>query len=260
MDDTSFIISLLGTVGLLGAALFIGGLYVLYQRYSVYQNGIRTEGVVVENFQSVTSAEDSSDSSRTASSISYYPIVQFYTTNQHVIKFKGNTGSSVPEHQEGDKVPVFYKPSEPSCAQIGTFSQMWLLPVVMVVVGILLLLITAIVIFSSSSQSGSVDMRRAMLMGNGLTKSITIEGRISGIRTMQLRDKTMYLLVATGSRPGSYHREEFLSDPLATDPGSGVVGKMVTIRIDVDAPSLYYVDISNLLPDLIKRQNELLKR
>jgi len=71
----------------------------------------------------------------------YYPIVEFHPGEGNAVRFQGRVyGSSQPMIATGAKVKVYYDPGNPSHACIGTFSELWLKPLVMSVAGLIFLI------------------------------------------------------------------------------------------------------------------------
>ncbi|HEY0720872.1 MAG TPA: DUF3592 domain-containing protein [Gammaproteobacteria bacterium] len=253
MDDAMKWMVLL-IFGGIGVAAFLGGSVWAYKRYTLYSNGAHTEGVVVKNFESVTS---DGDSSQRSTSISYYPVVEFTAQNGVKVNFHGSTGSSVPDFEVGARVAVIYDPHNPSSAQIDDFSQMWLGPVAIVVVGVITLaLATVVFIGMSAADNTSPQLARAMLSFKAEHgQSARIEGMIREVRALEGKETGKYVLVVTGLRPGGDSHEEFLSETFAFDPGRDLVGRSVTIFLDPYDPDIYQIDIAPLLPDIMARQS-----
>jgi len=119
-------------------ALVIGVVWGL-RKHELFRSGLRTQGTVVDHYKSVsTSVGDPWN--RTGPDVSYFPVVEFQTAAGAAIRFRGATGSGVPEYDTGALVTVAYQPDKPKEAQILNFSQFWLGPVVVIVAGLLFFL------------------------------------------------------------------------------------------------------------------------
>jgi len=73
----------------------------------------------------------------------YYPVVEFTTPAGEVIRFQDNTGVDRPSllPPKGDRVKVLYDPDNPQVAMIASWSNLWLLPAVLLGVGSLFALL-----------------------------------------------------------------------------------------------------------------------
>jgi len=72
---------------------------------------------------------------------SHYPLVRFITPNEKTVEFRGAVGSRPADYAEGDQVTVLYEPDHPEAATIRAFTEMWLLPSVLIPIGLLLIAI-----------------------------------------------------------------------------------------------------------------------
>lgn len=136
--------ALLGFGGI-GLIALISGLTWGWNRYALSSNGLRAQGRVVENHKSVSTTDSppgggSSGQIRNKYTyVSYYPVVEFVTENGETIRFRGSTGSGVPDYEPGTPVEVIYDPAEPHSAQMTAFSQRWLGPLVVTCAGLVLI-------------------------------------------------------------------------------------------------------------------------
>lgn len=122
--------------GSVGLTMFSLGLGWGTKRYLLMKNGVRTTGTVVEIDES---ASTTSQSGRTISSRSYYPHVEFTAEDGKTYKFRGSTGSGLPEYEKGAKVELFYQRDNPWVAQVYDFEQFWLGPLAIGLFGFLFL-------------------------------------------------------------------------------------------------------------------------
>jgi hypothetical protein len=126
--------------GGLGLFALVAGVIWGFRRSELFRGGLRTQGVVVDQFKSVSSTVSDEKASSTGVSISYYPVVEFQTERGATIRFRGATGSGVPDYETGAVVTVVYRPNDPQQAKILSFSQFWLGPLVVTVAGLVLFL------------------------------------------------------------------------------------------------------------------------
>jgi hypothetical protein len=123
--------------GGLGLFALLAGVIWGFKRAEFLRSGVRAQGVVVDQFKSVSRAVDDEDrKARTGPNISYYPVVEFASARGEAIRFQGSTGSGVPEYEIGTRVIVVYQPNDPQQAKILSFSQFWLGPLVVSIAGL----------------------------------------------------------------------------------------------------------------------------
>jgi hypothetical protein len=134
-------------------ALVIGVVWGL-KKHELLRNGLRAQGTVVDQYKSVTTSAEEART-RTGPSVSYYPVVEYRTAVGATIRFRGATGSGVPDYETGTPVTVAYRADNPYEAQILGFSQFWLGPVVVTVAGLLFFLmgVGAFFVIGSSDRS-----------------------------------------------------------------------------------------------------------
>ena len=93
-------------IGLVGLG---GGGYLLQDKVTFLQNASPGTGTVTG-----IDAVESWNSSRTMTTTTYFPFVEFATPDERVIKFRGDTGSkSFTRYSPGDKLPIYYLPENP---------------------------------------------------------------------------------------------------------------------------------------------------
>jgi|SRR5581483_5351715 len=70
------------------------------------------------------------------SDASYYPVFSFRDPTGEEHEVYSSSGSFPPANAVGDSVTVLYRPQQPSKAREDSFSELWLLPVILAVVGL----------------------------------------------------------------------------------------------------------------------------
>ncbi|HSD12543.1 MAG TPA: DUF3592 domain-containing protein, partial [Patescibacteria group bacterium] len=122
-----------GTPTLVGVVFLVVGLGALalavwlgMDTRSFIAGAARADGTVIDLV-----ASSSSDSSTT-----YRPTVRFTAADGREITFTSSTGSSPPSHREGDAVRVLYEPSLPQHAEIDSFFDLWLGPLIAGIFGV----------------------------------------------------------------------------------------------------------------------------
>jgi hypothetical protein len=112
-------------LGVLGLASLSYAAWSLNKALDAESGGVQVAGLVIHNnYDGET----------------YYPVVEFHTTDGQDVKFIGPIGSEPPDYQEGDAVTVLYQPQHPDQAMIRSFEGLWLRPVALGSIGLMLTL------------------------------------------------------------------------------------------------------------------------
>jgi hypothetical protein len=236
--------------GGLGLTALIGGLMWGSKRMALFRNGLPATGKVVETYRSSSTDDDDH------TSVSFYPVVEFQAPDGQTFRFKGSTGSSSPEFEDGARVKLRYNPKNPSEAQLVNFSQFWLGPVVITAAGLIALFlgIGSFLVFGDDMGGGMDSAGRAMRRQFLAARSdaVRIEGRIREVRE---KGKGKYVFVCKGLKPGASFEDEFETDIFNFDPGMEFSGRTVTIYLDPYKKGEYTVDLGPLLMEIIKKQS-----
>jgi hypothetical protein len=182
-------------------------------------------------------------------------VVEFQTAQGATVRFKGSTGGSSPDYETGAPVRLRYNPKNPQEAQLTTFSQFWLGPVVITAAGLIALFlgIGSFLMIGGDDQGFSgmrAAMERQMLSAN--KDAVRIEGRIKEVRR---KDKDKYVFVCTALKPGASFQEEFESDTFNFDPGTEYAGRTVTVCLDPYNKGSYTIELGPLLLEIIRKQS-----
>jgi hypothetical protein len=124
--------------GGIGLTCLIVGIVWGSRRYTLWQEGIRVTGTVVDVYESHSTR---TDNGRTTETTSIYPIAEFTARDGKTYRFKGSTGMSSPDFVIGDKREVIYSPLNPAVAQFSSFTQFWLGPLGIGLFGLVFLLV-----------------------------------------------------------------------------------------------------------------------
>lgn len=122
-----------------GVVLFSYGAVLLFERYDLLNTGEYAEGMVVDNYHSRSTYRDERTNENIVETY-YFAVVEFQTDSGETVRFRGATGSRTPEYENGTVVQVLYDTAQPSEAQIVTFSEFWLWPLVATGLGLFFLL------------------------------------------------------------------------------------------------------------------------
>jgi hypothetical protein len=104
------------------AAFCLWGAYAGYTSWRLQNEGLTTTGTVVRL--------EESNSSEGGCCV-YSPVIEFKANGQ-THSFEGDNASDPPAYEVGEVVNVIYDPSNPSTAQINTWSERWLFPIIII--------------------------------------------------------------------------------------------------------------------------------
>jgi Protein of unknown function (DUF3592) len=68
--------------------------------------------------------------------VAYYPVVEFTTAREQVVRFEADEATSDPDRQLGASVRILYDPANPHDARLDTFMSRWGLSIVMGMLGL----------------------------------------------------------------------------------------------------------------------------
>ena len=69
-------------------------------------------------------------------SLTYSPVFTFAATDGNAYIVSSSVSSNPPSFKAGERVRVLYEPKDPTGAKIGTFWQLWTMPVVFRILGV----------------------------------------------------------------------------------------------------------------------------
>jgi hypothetical protein len=102
-----------------GTAAGLGAFFMFRRSYREVKHWKTASGTVVDN--KVVSG---------SKGLHYYPIFQFVADNGKEVTGVADVGSSWQRFRVGASVRVLYSPDEPTKAQLRTFTDLWLFPIV----------------------------------------------------------------------------------------------------------------------------------
>jgi hypothetical protein len=104
------------------AGFCLWGAYAAYTGWQLQTNGVRTPGTVVR-------LNEQSDAE--GSCCTYVPVVDF-RVNDQIYTFEGDNASYPPAYEVGEQVNVRYDPTNPNTAQIDSFFERWIFPIIVI--------------------------------------------------------------------------------------------------------------------------------
>ena len=79
--------------------------------------------------------------SGSSSSRAYFPVLRYRTQKGATHEVTSSVGSNPPRYKEGDSVVVLYDPVDPTHVRIHTFSNVWLVPMILGLIGVVFILV-----------------------------------------------------------------------------------------------------------------------
>jgi hypothetical protein len=116
---------------LLFAGFCLWGVYAASVSWRLETEGQTTPGIVAR-------MEESSDSE--GGCCVYSPVIEFAAGGQ-TYTFEGGNASNPPQYKVGQRVNVRYDPADPNTAQVDSFFERWLFPIIIIPVMLLAALI-----------------------------------------------------------------------------------------------------------------------
>lgn len=213
----------------IGLGMLAGGVAIWYSHAQFAAHASRADGVVTD-----LSYHSSSKGG------TYYPLVQFTAADGRVVHITGSTGSNPSSYSRGDHVTVLYDPHSPEHAELDTFTDKWLAPLILGGMGLVFSLIGGGMLFAPLLKRRS----HHWLAQNGMRVQARYEGVESG--NMQVNGRDSYRLSCQWQHPVTQLVYTFLSDRLWYDPTPYVKRDTLDVLVNMDNPKQYQVDISFL--------------
>ena len=130
-------IVLIGII-LLGAALVGFGVKSLVDGQRFLATAAEARGVVVDVAKV---REYDTDAERTVTRS--YPVVEFVTAREQVVRYQPPTGTNPPDYRVGGPLRVLYDPANPQHVVLDTWDEVWSTGVVLVPVGLVFMVFCA---------------------------------------------------------------------------------------------------------------------
>ena len=143
------ILSLIAFVSVfLGMILLIIGLIIYRRKRLIYENAIKTEGVVIGFIKTEIDSSDEnlfvSNEEDLSKGTPYAPKIEYTTKSNEKYEIEG-VASSPPKYKIGDKVTLLYQENGPSKAIVDSFFDKWIIVLVMSVFGFVLLIFGVVI-------------------------------------------------------------------------------------------------------------------
>lgn len=168
----------------------------------------------------------------------YAPTVEFEASGR-VIHISGS-GTNPPAFSRGEHVIVLYPPENPEAGRIDSFTENWLVILILGGIGLVFAAIGGGMI-GAALRTGKTNR---WLATNGLRVQARYEGVESG--NMQVNGRDSYRLKCQWQHPVTQKVYIFHSARIWFDPAPFVKRESLDVLVDMDNPKRYEVDISFL--------------
>ncbi len=220
-----------GTVGL---AMAGGGAWLWNNSESYVENGILTQGTVVDLVY-----KSDSDGSGT-----YAPVVEFTDRDGVSRRYHSNSSSNPASYSRGEKVDLYYMADAPEKAMIDSFTDRHLGPVVLGGMGLLFATVGGGMTFAY--------FRRRKIIAHLQDKGVPIEAEFQECyhdTTTKMNGRSPWRVVAQGRHPATGKIDDFRSEPIWVDLTNHLKGKRIRVLVDLADPEKHWVDLSEYISE-----------
>ena len=217
--------------GVIGLGLLIGAFFALSSTLSFRSRSTAAGGVV----------EDLISSRGSSGNTLYKPVVQWTDAKGGKHRLTGSVASSPSSYSRGEKVTVRYLADNPEGARLDSFTENWLLTLVLGLIG------TA---FAASGVGvGAYAWRQIKnlewLKAHGTRIQAKFTGVVNDPRT-KVNGRSPWRLTAQWQDPSNGSIRTFQSDAIWYDPTEYVKRESLDVLVNPDKPSVYTVDVGFL--------------
>lgn len=219
----------------IGGVFIIVAIFVTISNFQFLKTAIKTQGTVIDLIKNVDTDSDG-DSSTT-----YSPVVSFTTNTGQKVETKTSISSNPPSHEIGDLVSIYYNPKEPKKIMIDSFMDKYFLPIIFGAFGL---------IFSSIGGFGLVNAKKKNDEAKWLqTNGQRIDSTFVEVRTVidvTINGRNPWKIVSKWQNLANGQTYFFESIDLMFDPTNYMAGQTITVYINPNDPTKYYMDITFL--------------
>lgn len=231
------ILWLFGAVFLVvGLGLLTGGFFLWHSHADFVARATRADGVVTDQAYRTSSKGGGT----------YAPVVEFTTDDGSVVRMTGSTGSSSPSYARGEHVRVLYDRANPERAQIDSFMENWIGPMILGGIGLVFSLVGGGLVGSLVRQRKI----RGWLAQNGMRVKAKFEG-VDVDTSLRVNGRNPWRLSCQWQHPLTQKVYLFRSDPIWFDPAPFVKRDQhdpieLDVLVNMDNPKQYQVDTAFL--------------
>ena len=140
----------IGALILLNVMMLGGGLKVLLDGRRFLATAAEARGVVVDVAEVSDGLGDAAHQMADASGVGRevtrsYPVVEFVTGREQVVRYQPPKGSNPPDFRIGGPLSILYDPANPQHVVLDTWDELWKEGVILVAVGLVLTIIVVVV-------------------------------------------------------------------------------------------------------------------
>jgi len=214
------VVTLIGSLFFFAGLLFLGiaAGFALYSR-AFLANAVATEGTVIGWREQA--------------------VVRF-TGPRGPVEFRATNFSS--DYHVGQNVPVLYRATDPQDASINSFSELWLLPVMLAAIATPGTLVGAGILTYRLRRRA---IKRTLLSSG--TPILTDFQRVARDTSLTVNGRSPFVIYTQWQNPATSQIEVFKSEGLWSDPSNSINPKhKITVLVDPEKPRHYYVDLGFL--------------
>ena len=215
---------------LVGVGLLVGSGLAYYSTQGFLERAVAASGSVVKLARTIDSDGDDT----------YAPVVSFHLKSGPLQTFTSSISSRPASYQPGETVEVLYDPAKPSDARIRSFSQLYILPLVLLLIG---LPFTGAGIGLLVWQRRKAQAREWLKL-NGQRRQATIT-QVVRDNSVSVNGRSPYRIACTFRLPNGAVRV-YESDMLWRDPTPHIKGTTIEVLVDPNDDHRYWVDTSIL--------------
>jgi hypothetical protein len=193
-------------------------------------------GTVVEVRSGTRKSPDGTESS------GFYPVVEFRTESDGIVRIASQLVTTPPTYAVGDKVPVMYERTAPQSGHIDGFGDRWRKTLVYALLGVVLLIVGPL-------WRLGVGWNRRRRFKALLRDGHPVITEIHSVESKQVANWSSsytYRIVTEWRDPSSKKLVRFRSEALWEDPTSRARGRVITVLVDRNDVKRYAMDLSFL--------------
>ena len=219
----------------LGVGMLVGALALWNNTRGFVARAQTTSGQVVELLE----VRDKDGGSST-----WKPRVTFTAPAGQQVTFDASFSSNPAPYRVGDAVEVLFTPDDPGHAKIRSFSSLWLGSIILGGLGAVFAAIgTTILLVRRAGQR-----KKTYLMAYGNAIETDLQG-VERNTALEVNGKHPWRINSQWLDPVANKLRVFHSENLWFDPAKFVTGKQITVLLDPNNPTRYYMDVT-FLPQL----------
>ena len=219
---------------IIGLAMGAGTIWAWSAGQRYINEGIATTGTVID-----LEYRDSDEGSGT-----YAPVVEFIDRDGVTRTHHSSSSSNPPAYKRGEEVTLYYLPDEPERAMIDSFSDRYLLP--------LILGLFALVFGGVGFGMIAFGIRKRRRLAHFKQRGLPIQAqfvechRDTGIK---VNGRSPWRVVAQATHPASGKQQDFVSDMIWVNLTEQLRGKRITVLVDPADPASYFIDLGEYMHD-----------